>query len=779
MSKRKGWTVLSFAAVLSLVMSAAFSFAALADDGAPPTEPAVEEPVGGDPPAEEPAAGEPPATEAPLVEQPPAPAELPVATEIVVEEAEQEPGTLPELLAAAPEDTSVVVLDASGESIPLATEDAAAIFVAGDPTWCPGSERPGDAGNHCMTGSDPTSLISLMVAIHDDPQSGPGTIYIADDYNYAVDGGWTYVTPAPLMDQLTDLTLQGGWDFSGNQINGVSTLNDLQVDWRWGASNSFNIFDVQFAGELTIYGVTGDLTLGNVQVLEDAFITNVGGEILIEDSDFQGDDDVNLGILTEGDVTIRDSHFDGGGGAAGLGVASTAGSISLENVTADGNAGAAGIGLAAVEGITLHQVSASGNEGFGAALISGGPINVTNSDFNSNVMAPGLVAITLATPETVYAILDLAESFFWGDFPEIELPETFPGGGIHLENVNASGNASAGIVAASLAGPITLQDVTTDENLGDLGTLEGLGGMALVSLESITLNSVYARMNDGLGAVVVGGGPIEVNESEFSGNGWPGLVAGSIQMGTNDMNWIKSVLADLGVPDLGLPDSLPGGDVTVSYSTITGNGGLGAGLGTLEVGLSEGPSIGPSETHTVRVLCSTVTGNDGYGLALAGNAVLQGNDLSGNYLGEYTAMPGTITTLIEGPCGRLFEGEPKAVVSAPACPDSLLDEGEVTAKLHNLCSVEVTLEHQANSGLPGDLPLGSEFGFGISLNADAFPPDGYAELSFPIPSGADTESLAVLSWNGTSWQEVSGGSVIDGWFVVIADQPGLYVLVTM
>ncbi len=75
-----------------------------------------------------------------------------------------------EIVDAAPEGTQVVVMDATGQPLPLASEAAAAMLLTGDPMWCPDGKLPGDVGctaSHSgfnASGYDPATGNGLILA---------------------------------------------------------------------------------------------------------------------------------------------------------------------------------------------------------------------------------------------------------------------------------------------------------------------------------------------------------------------------------------------------------------------------------------------------------------------------------------------------------------------------------------------------------------------------------------------------------------------------------------
>jgi len=357
MKVRVHWTAASLGLMLALMLSAVFASGVSADDAAPP--------------AEETAPAEVPVEPAAATEEPALPADEPAATEVPVEPAAaaEEPALEPAaILAEIPESTDLVVLDETGDPLSLATEEAAAAFIAGDPTWCPGTVLPGNAS--CITGDDPTSMNSLLTKLDAVDATGAGTIYIAYDYNSSADSDFSLIDGANLAG-LTDLTLQGGYGappLEPRDPEPISLLDTLRINWDSGSNNNLTINDLAFGYELGVDGVAGDLTLNNVEVgfANQAYILDVDGTVRVADSDFHNNNYEGLVIRTAGDVEITDSSFNNNQsyGASGLVMAYYAGSDPMN--------------------VTLNNVTATGNSFEGVWAVSHGDMVLNGGDFSHN-----------------------------------------------------------------------------------------------------------------------------------------------------------------------------------------------------------------------------------------------------------------------------------------------------------------------------------------------------------------------------------------------------------
>src|ERR1044072_5570392 len=128
---------------------------ALADGETPPTEPPTAAEV---------------ATEAPVEA-------TPVAVESTPDPQEATATPVAEALTQIPDSTEVVVLNANGDSVPLATQEAAAITQATDPMWCPEGVTPGGPG--CTTSFTSISLLinNMVNPTHTASYAQNGVIY--------------------------------------------------------------------------------------------------------------------------------------------------------------------------------------------------------------------------------------------------------------------------------------------------------------------------------------------------------------------------------------------------------------------------------------------------------------------------------------------------------------------------------------------------------------------------------------------------------------------------
>ncbi|MCX6068566.1 MAG: hypothetical protein NT121_22940, partial [Chloroflexi bacterium] len=208
MKKSNRFTLTSIFAIFILCFNLMHVQPAMADESAP-TDPAPAADVTDVPAADQAPAGgsaDAPAVEPPAQAAEPAtnvdvPTEEPVAPPVVSDEippidgaAATGPSSVAETLAALPEDVSLVVLGASGESLPLVTTEAAQILAIPDPQFCPTGSLPGDAACGAIR-------TTIQAAVDDAKAAGKaGTVFIQSG---------TYAEDVTIADFINALILQG------------------------------------------------------------------------------------------------------------------------------------------------------------------------------------------------------------------------------------------------------------------------------------------------------------------------------------------------------------------------------------------------------------------------------------------------------------------------------------------------------------------------------------------------------------------------------------------
>src|SRR5215212_3878676 len=190
-----------------------------------------------------------PATEevAPATEEAAAPAESAPATEEATAPTEAAPAEDTTVLNDVPANTTVQVVNADGQSEPLATQAAAeAIATTSDPIWCPAGQAPVPGANGCTQSF--TSFTALLTFLAGNASyTGAGTIYVQQG---AYQGGESTVdfNNYNLSNiSSSDLTITGGWNTSTGVIDpansstftGVSIIIGTSTN-PWGGSLTLN-----------------------------------------------------------------------------------------------------------------------------------------------------------------------------------------------------------------------------------------------------------------------------------------------------------------------------------------------------------------------------------------------------------------------------------------------------------------------------------------------------------------------------------------------------------
>lgn len=329
-------------------------------------------------------------------------------------------------------------------------------------------------------------------------------------------------------------------------------------------------------------------------------------------------------------------------------------------------------------------------------------------------------------------------------------------------DVTSTSEEASGIRVDGQTGDVNFTGVnSTNEN--------GIGIYINVLSGNVNLDNVAA--NDSIfggASISVDSGNITVSDSEFLNNGYDGLYVSTYS-----------------------------GSITLNNVTATGNGDNGVYISGDSLLLKNNAVQSITSVSTganVNVICGNYSDNDGYGLVLdaGGNTYLGGPTLTGNGLGGYNLISGTVSS---GLCGQTNQnkagngngelqndlpGEP------PVCNGEkkvVLGAGDGFGVFQNLCGLNFQLEEVKANVLPGVLPGGFAYIAGMDVGisngrqvVEELPVGGKITLKFPIPAGADETSLAVLLWNDSTWVEVPGGKIIDGFYVVEVNQPGIYVL---
>ena len=465
-------------------------------------------------------------------------------------------------------DTELIILDESGNVLPLASEEASQIIATGDPIWCPAGVAPVANTGGCTDSFDQFNG-GLLTALSG--KTTAGVIWIAAAYDSSLEGGAVTLDGSLGTTVNYALTIQGGWNgLSGSKVViGTSTI-EVPFIINWNSNVTIN--------DIIITGVTGSsstaltvTTPKNIKLTRVQINSNEGSGANLDNQ---------TGI---GTVTIVASEFDDNSGGDGLFVESK-GLITLTDITASGNGGKGATlsnnfsGTAA--GITFTGSSIfSENTSNGVEVYSRGAITVSNlvNDLNgdwgaildnSDALTARAVTVKGSSNEFKYngsgikietkGLITLnsiiADYNLTGRGVELRNDQFGSISNVSITGTNSfSNNGDTGLYVQSY-GIITVNNITANTNVGDgvfldnsdaaspKGiTLTGVNifnensghGLDLQSDGAILVNNLTANKNSGNGVSLKNDssgavGAVILNVSgKFNTNGWSGLVISS------------------------------------------------------------------------------------------------------------------------------------------------------------------------------------------------------------------------------------------------------------
>ena len=337
---------------------------------------------------------------------------------------EAEAPTVAEALAAVPEGTQVVVLNAEGAPEPLATQVAAEAVLASDPIWCDASPTP-------LCTPPQASVTALLNLLGSAPTTyfGDGTIYFTTPY------------------ALDDIRISGG-------DTRVAALQRLVIDGD-NYLISVPIEVTNWAYDVTVQDL--DLNLGSYAGTAAALRVETAGAILVQNVDVTGGggDGAYLdNTAGSAGVTVDGSTFDGNTWT-GLDVRSD-GSVLLQNISANGQEDGAYVDVSTGPGnITVGDSDFSNNSLAGMTARSGsGGIRLTNVVADLNTASPPPPPTGPSAPSTV--VVGSAEAYGIGLTSEA-------GGAIDVLNSFARNNEGHGLWIEA-TGPVDVQGMTASNN---------------------------------------------------------------------------------------------------------------------------------------------------------------------------------------------------------------------------------------------------------------------------------------------------------------------------
>ena len=209
------------------------------------------------------------------------------------------------ILTEVPAGTDLVVVDTTGDLIPLDSQDAAQIIAAVDPMWCPEGALPNDPG--CTTNMSTTDLLADMRA-NPDKYASSGVIY--------------FDNTAPLD---TSFVINDSTDSLGIAYNALNSFNlNLFGGWNGGSTNTFS-------GQTEFNGSNAFITIGS---LANPWL----GSVAFNNIRVSGNQTQSSGIeinASNVDLTNVDSTYNAGNGITVN--APQPGTVDLNNVTTTNN----------------------------------------------------------------------------------------------------------------------------------------------------------------------------------------------------------------------------------------------------------------------------------------------------------------------------------------------------------------------------------------------------------------------------------------------------------
>ncbi len=697
------------------------------------------------------------------------PPELPVATETPVaaeispigdssivapvEPVATEEPTLLEVFQEIPEGTNIVVLDETGQAVPLAVQEAEDIIAENDPIWCPTGQSPRPGANGC-TASYATLgdlLANVATVAYINAQTVNGTIWITsgaitDAIAVSIDGG-TYSNWGNYA-----LTLQGGWNgTSAGTISGTSVFSVPISIINW--NNNVAVRNVTIKGATTGTGLTvnatGNINLNNVSASGNGFY---GAEL-----------DNSSGT---GNVTLTGKNSFNNNLYGGL-VINSAGSVSLNNITANGHS-FTGVSINNTFGtgnVTLTGTNVfNNNNNWGLRILSSGAITLNNVTASGNFYDGTVLENTSGTG----AVTLTGKNVFNGnaDFNGLVI---YSAGDVRLHSVTANGNSITGVLINNTLGTgiVTLTGTNVFKNNGSVG-------LSVLSSGDITLNNVNAigNGNDGpfglnsqganldntsgtgnvtinkgrfdknyIGAKITSNGDVTINASVFSANDWDGL-----QVHSNN----------------GLINSIELNKSKFSYNNRNYTDGYGAWLNT--------------DAGDIITVLGNQFLNNASGLVAQGTANVNSNILSANTFNLNCID--LLTILVTQPgnyCGAPLpppDDKPTfdiAAFSTRGAGAFALNCAGINGFAVNLpngdlvniyCPVrgEASIDRVDNTTLPADLPTGYSYAsaFKLDILQDEKPipvitEGGYITASFvaqPLQAG---NTYSILYWDNGTW----------------------------
>ena len=637
----------------------------------------------------------------------------------VVEEAA--PPADPNLLAELPDNTSVTVLNADGQSEPLATQDAAnAIASTTDPIWCPLGQPPIPDQNGCTPPF--TSFADLLNHLSGNAGfQGAGTIFVEQGVYGGGESSIDFNTYNLSNISSSDLIVQGGWNPGTNTVDPASTSNFTGVEFiigsstnPWGGSLTINnlvLNDPNQTG-LTLYA-QNDINISNVTVENSTTgggaHLNANGNVSINNSKFLRNNTAGATINAGGDVAIANSEFSN---------------------PFNQRRQIKGLDITSTRTVSLFQVLVVGNRRVGADITAGGRVSIAGSD---------------DTHRSVFSETNgLNSGVFYGYGLRVVTPDA-----IDLSFVTANNNFLWG-ADLDAGGDVNISDSFFNANSTSSPTFIDDTGLLVTSKGAVTLNRVEASGNRLIGAVIDAVGPVNIDSSIFSdnlgvittgtGTTYHGLGLGVVSSSGISLSGVIASGNGLTGASLDTSSSLTGGGITITNSifsnnttgsatALLGNGLLVVGAGnvvlfevTMDGNQVNGGTIQTVANTTLDSVTATNNGTDGVQVEAIcthlNSGTYSGNGQYGLNLTTSALDLAVMPTFGGNTGGDIFPANPVTCAPALLSPTPGTNPGSVVTSLGSSVSTNTSNLQQAVSFIPntGNGASGTSL-LGLSLNS--------------------------------------------------------------
>jgi hypothetical protein len=475
--------------------------------------------------------------------------------------------------------------------------------------WCPGLPPTGCTHSfNTFTGA--SGLINYLDNTIPAP-SGAGTVYVSSAYSAASEIG-DITFDAGTLD-LTNLTIQGGWDFINGAVAGTSTIDGHGLIIKnsagtgdWNGTVTLNDLNIPNTPSRAVYILAnGNATFNHITVTNANNLSNTAAAVFVDsNADILAND-----IRVTNSTSLLSSFPSSYGNGAGLN--SSGGSITLTNSAFDNNSGW-GLKLYGNSGTTVDYVTATGNGRngieIGNALNIIAPITVTNSTFNGNGTVPPTPSNRGRGIYTFYGKVSISHVYASSNKGEGAYVEA--ASSVDIDDLTASTNGLLGAEVETASTSLAIRNSIFSGNgsgsdpasyLGAGLFVEATNGGALIAITASSNTGAGIYLNSSDQSVHVSGDPAEplplpvmgdgfvLSCSILSSNGYYGVVADLDDTPSNGQ--VDGLLQLFGV-NFVPPNSL--GDTLILSGASTTNAACGvfisgnAGAGSVTLGYTDG-----------------------------------------------------------------------------------------------------------------------------------------------------------------------------------------------